>query len=136
MSKNIRDFKIGDSIVRVEPAKPYSPVRKDIFGQISGGLRDRSYMGEKVIFKGIANGLIYVERTDGTQIKLFGLSNSLALDIFDEGWEEWVDIFNLTEGNFHTNNSEDGDYILNKIEEYLKNENFEMLNKIKNKING
>ena len=59
--KTIYDFNKGDEIVRVVPAKEYST-----------GVRDRSYMGEKLIFVGIANGQIYFKRTDSFSISIFG----------------------------------------------------------------
>jgi len=51
--KTIDQFKTGDEIVRLEPAKPYRTAT-----------RDRSYLGEKLTFIGVANGNIYLERDD------------------------------------------------------------------------
>ena len=133
MGRNIKNFKLGDAIVRVEPAKEYSPLRTDMFGT-HGGVRDRSYIGEKLIFKGIANGQIYLERTDDLEISLFKRKElNLALDIFDDGWDSWVEPNTLTNGNIPSCNE---DYILKMIEDLVKNENYEILGKIKKMING
>lgn len=42
-SKSIHSFQKGDEIVRLEPAKAYS-----------SGVRDRSYLGEKLVYIGCA----------------------------------------------------------------------------------
>jgi len=77
----IYEFVQGDEIVRVQPSKTYS-----------SGIRDRSYMGQKLIFVGIANGCIYCKRTDEFSISIFGDKLvDLSLDIWDEGWELYVD---------------------------------------------
>lgn len=86
--KTIYDFKKGDEIVRVQSAKPYST-----------GLRDRSYMGEKLIFIGIANGQIYCQRTDALSLKIFGDKTlGLSLDLWDEGWDLFIDPKTLSYG--------------------------------------
>ena len=70
--KTIYDFKKGDEIVRVQPAKPYSGVRINLFGENEGGVRDRSYMGVKLIFVGILNGQIYCQVTDKLTLTILG----------------------------------------------------------------
>lgn len=87
----IYNFKRGDEIVRVSPAKEYAPREMTPFGP-RGGRRDRSYMGEKLIFVGIANGQIYLKRTNPMKISIFGDKLiDLDLDKWDEGWEYWFD---------------------------------------------
>ena len=83
--KTIYEFKKGDKIVRVEPAK-------SIAGGIGDGIRDRSYVGEKMLFHGIANGVIYIKPTQ--KVTIFISDNGfidLPLDIWDEGWDYWVE---------------------------------------------
>jgi len=90
--KTIYDFKKGDKITRVQPAKPYLAVINGLFGQEKDGVRDRSYIGEKLIFVGIANGRIYCQRTDSFSLSIFGDKLlDLALDIWDEGWDLFID---------------------------------------------
>jgi len=76
----IYEFSQGDEIVRNKPSKAYS-----------SGVNDRSYMGEKLVFVGIDNGYICCKRTDDFSLMIFGdkLLN-LPLDIWDEGWELYV----------------------------------------------
>ena len=84
--KNIYDFKKGDEIVRVVPSRiiSYSDMHPE-------GSRDRSYIGSKLIFVGIANGCIYLQRT-GVEAKMFpDQLVELPLDLFDEGWDCYVD---------------------------------------------
>ena len=84
--RSVYDFKKGDEVVRVEPSKPlgYSD-----FGDMP--ITDRSYIGQKLIFVGIANGCVYLKRT-GIEAKIFeGDLVDLPLDIYDEGWDFYVD---------------------------------------------
>jgi hypothetical protein len=86
--KSIYEFKKGDEIVRITPAKPL----KNLLGEI----RDRSFLGEKMIFAGIANGQIYLRRTKKIDLKIFGNGLlDLSLDIWDDGWDYYVDPENL-----------------------------------------
>ena len=86
--KSIYEFKKGDEIVRITPAKPL----KNLFGEI----RDRSFLGEKMVFAGIANGQIYLRRTNTMDINIFGNKLlDLSLDIWDDGWDYYVDPENL-----------------------------------------
>jgi hypothetical protein len=57
--KSIYDFTPGDIVTRIQPSVI---VNKSMF---MGGLNyDSSYVGEKLIFVGIANGCAYFEPTD------------------------------------------------------------------------
>ena len=69
---NINTFKIGDEIVRTQPAKSLGVMFDPLSGQSIDRGGDRSYMGEKLIFAGIANGQIYCKRTEEVELKLFG----------------------------------------------------------------
>ena len=85
--KSIYEFKKGDNIVRITPAKPcgggmFTPE----------GVRDRSYIGERMIFAGIANGCVYLRRTNKFERKMFGDKLvDLPLDIWDDGWDYYMD---------------------------------------------
>lgn len=83
---NISEFKKGDNVVRTEA---------------SAGCEDRSYMGEKLTFVGIANGCAYFDRAeDSLMSKITGTTRTdLRLDWWSEGWEYWQDIENLEESN-------------------------------------
>ena len=82
--KSIHAFTKGDEIVRIEPSKPYLSTQIGLFGEETIETRDRSYMGEKLILVGIANGQIYLKRTDKLSIELFGDKLlSLSLDVFN-----------------------------------------------------
>jgi hypothetical protein len=77
----IYDFKINSKIVRVKPSKR---------------IGDRSYIGEKFIFKGIANGMIYLKTTDSYRIKIFNRDSvELQLDDFYDDWEYYIDPLKL-----------------------------------------
>ncbi len=117
--KSIYEFKKGDEIVRIEPAKSYG-------GFLNGReVRDRSYIGEKLIFHGIANGVIYLKPTD--KVSIF-LSNDkfidLKLDIWDEGWNYWVDPESLEENQIPR-------YIIQeKLDQAIAEENYELADKL------
>ena len=92
MSKSIYDFKKGDEVVRVVASKP---VGHTVMNPEGHG--DRSYMGNKLIFVGIANGCIYLQRT-GVEAKIFpDKLVDLPLDLFDEGWDLYIDPEKLLE---------------------------------------
>ena len=130
--KTIYDFKKGDEIVRIQPARPYSDVTIGVFGQREGGVRDRSYMGEKLIFIGIANGQIYCNRTDRFALNIFGDEPiNLSLDIWDEGWDLFVDPKKLLEG-FEPKMDES--QINDKIKKAIETEDYELAEKLKLKL--
>jgi len=130
--KTIYEFKKGDKIVRVQPAKPYSDERINIFGQKEGGIRDRSYLGEMLIFIGIANGCIYLQRTDKLNIIVFGNDIiKLALDIWDEGWDLYFDPINLLIG---LEQELDKKTIEQQIQDAIECENYELAEILKQKL--
>jgi hypothetical protein len=116
--KLIYECEKGDEIVRIVPAKPINH------------LEDRSYLGEKLIFVGIANGQIYLKHTDSLHLKLFGdkLLN-LSLDLWDDGWDDWIDPSTLI------NNKIDPHHIENKLFDALTQEDYELANTLKDIIN-
>lgn len=120
--KTIYDFYKGDEIVRIMPAKEFS----------IGGIRDRSYMGEKLIFVGIANGQIYCKRTDSLSLKVFGdkLLN-LSLDIWYEGWDLFIDPYKLFDG---LESKIDTSVIEEQLKLAIKAENYELAEILKSKL--
>jgi len=114
--KTIYEFKKGDEIVRVENAKPIQ----------GNGIRDRSYVGEKMIFAGIANGVIYLKPTTTVSTFLVGKDKliDLPLDNWDEGWDYWVDPESLL------NNVLDEKQINVKLSEAIAEENYELADKL------
>ncbi len=61
--QSIFTFKVGDTIIRVKPAERKKDIHNENLGitiQVTEGL-DNSYRTEPVIFRGIANNLIYLE---------------------------------------------------------------------------
>ena len=84
--RSIYEFKKGDEVVRVQPSKPLG------YSDFSDApVTDRSYIGQKLIFVGIANGCAYLKRT-GIEAKLFKDDLiDLPLDVYDEGWDYFVD---------------------------------------------
>jgi hypothetical protein len=128
---NIINFKKGDIITRTHPAKPYSEERMGIFGP-EGGIRDRSYMGDNLLFVGIANGQIYFKNQEYFHVSMFGDKvQGVALDIWDEGWEYYVDPKSLT-GDSEV--KMDKSYILVKIKEAEEAEDYELALKLKHQL--
>ena len=120
--KTIYEFKKGDEVVRIVPAKPINTIR------------DRSYMGNKMIFIGIANGQIYLKSSNQLEIRLLGESLiNLSLDIWDDGWDTWIDPLTLLD------NEIDPVHIEDKLFDALSAEDYELAEKLKDiltKINN
>jgi len=120
--KTIYEFKKGDEVVKIVPAKPIN------------NMRDRSFMGEKMIFVGIANGQIYLKRTNQLEISLMGESLlNISLDIWDDGWDTWIDPMTLLD------NEIDPIHIEDKLFDALTAEDYELAEKLKDiliKINN
>ena len=130
MSKTIFEFDKGNEVVRVEPSTilGYSMQNPD-------GLRDRSYIGEKLILIGIVNGCIYLKRTNEVDIKIFGDKMiELPLDIFSEGWDHYYNPELLLE-------DEDEKIIVSTdglqeaIDKAVAEENYEAASKLKKLLN-
>tara|TARA_R110000824_G_scaffold54915_4_gene151442 strand:- start:958 stop:1335 length:378 start_codon:yes stop_codon:yes gene_type:complete len=120
--KTIYEFKKGNEVVRIVPAKSLN------------NIRDRSFMGEKMIFVGIANGQIYLKRTNQLEIRLMGESLlNISLDIWDDGWDTWIDPMTLLD------NEIDAIHIEDKLFDALTAEDYELAEKLKDiltKINN
>lgn len=107
---NIKKFNRGEIIVRVE----------------SSDTGDRSYMGEKLTYIGIANGQIYLEPgEDSFHAKVLSKRIDLATDQWSEGWEKWIDVDN-TEAKGNTELS-----LISALEKAVKDENYELLGRLK-----
>jgi len=127
--KTIHAFTKGDEIIRIEPSKPYSSTQIGLFGEETIETRDRSYMGEKLIFVGMANGQIYLKRTDKLSIELFGDKLlSLSLDVFNDGWDYWFDPENLLQG------LEPKESLIHKLENAVQNEDYELAIKLRDEL--
>ena len=128
--KNICEFKKGDVITRIIPAKELP----GIFG--GRGIGDRSYIGEPFIFVGIANGCIYIKRALKVDILEFGDKlMDLKMDIFSEGWDYYIDPLSLL--------TDIDDVIIiskeqleDQLEKALEDENYELASVLKEKLNN
>jgi hypothetical protein len=85
--KSIFDFNPGDIVTRLEPTVE---INQQMF---MGGLNcDSSYIGEKLIFVGIANGCAYFEPTDKFSFLLEkGELIDLPLYKWEHGWAHYID---------------------------------------------
>ena len=72
----------------------------------------------------------YLKHTDSIHLKLFGdeLLN-LSLDLWDDGWDDWVDPYTLID------NKIDPSHIENKLFDALTQEDYELANTLKDIIN-
>ena len=125
--KSIYEFKKGDIITRVEPSKTLG--KGGFFSD--EGFQDRSYVGDKLIFVGIANGNIYCKRTCPFELKILGEGLiDMALDIFSDGWDLWIDPLTLLEDIDETLYVST-DNLQEAINKAIEEENYEAANKLK-----
>lgn len=119
--KNINQFKRGDFIVRLEPAKEYR-----------SGLRDRSYLGEKLTYIGCANGNIYLEREESCiMTRITGTARLvLSADLWNEGWDYWVNPDDL----FSEKPVLNLQYLQLQLDKAVMAENYEEAEKIKKQM--
>jgi hypothetical protein len=89
------EFKPGDIVTRLIPSKPIK-----IMGEET--IVDRGYIGEELMFLGIVNGCVNVERMNHTKQDLLKamfspgpVMISLPLDAYDEGWAYYIDPYSL-----------------------------------------
>jgi len=128
MSKNIYEFDKNDVVVRVEPSRiiGYSIINPD-------GTRDRSYIGEKLIFVGVTNGCIYLKRTDEAQVKVFGDKLvELPLDLFSDGWNYYQSPSSLLESDDNIIVSDEE--LRKQIELAVADENYEKADRLSKKL--
>ena len=89
-------------------------------------------MGKRMIFVGIANGQIYLQRTDKFELSMFGDEFvDLPVDIWDEGWDLFIDPKKLLEG-FEP--KMDVSTIEEQIKKAIENEDYELAEKLKSKL--
>lgn len=123
--RSVYDFNKGDEVVRIEPSKTIGA--SEMFSE---GHRDRSYIGEKLIFIGIANGCAYFSRT-GIKAKIYGDELlDLPLDIYDEGWDYYVDPQTLVDNVIPLHSLE------RALELALEKEDYEAAANIQKRINS
>ena len=125
MSKSIFEFKKGDKIVRVEPAKSYGT---SLFGEPLKG--DRSYIGEELEFMGVLNGCVYVKPIRITWINKKDDLRNLPLDVFSEGWDYWVDPKSLLDDSLEDAISATESELKKRIELAIADENYELADKL------
>ncbi|HSE99804.1 MAG TPA: UvrB/UvrC motif-containing protein [Nitrososphaeraceae archaeon] len=121
VNKSIHSFKKGDTIVRIQPAKPYRE-----------GVRDRSYLGEKLTFIGCANGNIYLEREENaTMTKIIGTQELvLTLDVWSEDWDYYIDPKELFAKEVVVNVK----YLQSLLDKAVLEENYEEAEKLRKQI--
>lgn len=99
---NIHEFKKGEIITRTEPsAAIFGGFVNILTGQDKPLTGDRSYMGDKLEFVGVANGMAYFKQlsskwgfeTNSNELR------SLELDAWSEGWEYYVNPETLLQEN-------------------------------------
>ncbi len=108
---NIKEFKKGDYIVRIGATDKYG---------------DRSYIGEKLMFVGIANGCAYFDRLECYSFEKKRIR--LELDIWSNNWEYWEDINDL-QNEPNKQAKYDFKQVINKA---IENEDFELISEFKN----
>ena len=84
--KKLTEFKKGDVITKIEPRK-YMANSMSFIGSSYEDI-DTSYIGEKIIFKGIANGMAYVTCFDYDGKKE---ERSIKICLYEDGWDYYVD---------------------------------------------
>lgn len=139
---NIREFKKGDNIVRTKPAKPLSNSEDIEFMGMKMGSRggggDRSYMGNEMEFVGIGNGMIYCKNKDKFHLSMFGDKlTSLAEDIWQEGWEFWIDPLSLGDVDYNVKEARvkrAKDQLKMDIQQAIEIEAYELVDELKEKL--
>ena len=111
---NINEFKIGTQVVRIEASE---------------GVGDRSYIGEQLTLKAIANGCAYFERCeDDFMTKVTGTTEmKLTLDWFANGWDYYQNI-NKTNNDV---NAQIKFSLKAEIKKAVENEDYELLAELK-----
>jgi len=140
---SIYDFKKGDLITRIQPSKPIPGLEEE-------DIRDRAYIGIALIFLGVANGCVYVERDNrrGDEDEMTGIGGffkmmmqssgpiNLPLDMWDEGWSYYVDPYSLSKPDIF--NESLTKYEINELEdrlkEALKNEDYKKADILQKRI--
>ena len=130
-AKTIYEFSPGDIVTRIQPAILIS---NSLF---AGGMNyDASYVGEKLVFIGIANGCAYFEATDSfTYLLERGKIIDLPLHKFEEGWAHYIDPVTLINGKTRTKYQSMSDTeLIQKMDEAIDSEDYEEASRIKHEI--
>lgn len=130
--KTIHEFKPGDILTRVQPAMVVS--QGTFFG---GGVSyDSSYVGEKLVFVGIANGCAYFEPTEEFSITLQrGELISLRLHKFEEGWAHYIDPRTLVDAKPMSKYASMSDTsLVAELDNAIADENYEEASRIQHEI--
>ena len=107
---NIYHFRKGDKVTRLKPLIE------------SDGYKNFTYIGQPLIFLGIANATIYLKREKSTLeenpfLILFGITNkpiTLPVELWQDGWGYWINPDFLND-DFDSINSEN-----KSIEKHIK----------------
>lgn len=130
-SKSIYDFNPGDIVTRIEPTVR---INKAMF---MGGLDyDCSYVGEKLVFIGLANGCAYFESTESFAF-LLGKRKLIDLPIhkFEMGWAHYIDPITLVNAKPKSKYESMSDTTLvGKLDEAIDIEDYEEASRIKHEI--
>lgn len=119
---NISHFKKGDLVVITQASKSFG-ASKSV---------DRGYIGVKMTYLGIANGLIYLRIEQNVGVDFIDNDNirELPLDIWDDGWEYWVDPVTLINEEPKKSKAE----LQAKIDMAIETENYEEAEKLKQEM--
>ena len=128
---NITEFKQDDIICRVEPiSESVSLFNMFTFQSETKDYND-SYLGEKMTFIGIANGLIYLKKFYSEEIKTpENLMTALELKKWFSGWNFYIDPHSPNEKDSSLNK----DKLKEEFENAIKSENYELAAKLKSKL--
>ncbi|MEK6828550.1 MAG: hypothetical protein AABY15_00255 [Nanoarchaeota archaeon] len=129
--KLIYDFIPGDIVTRIEPTFSITQ------GMFIGGMDyDSSYIGEKLIFVGIANGCAYFEATNSFTLLLEkGKLISLELHKFEHGWAHYIDPITLLNAKPMSRYSSMSDEsLVQKLDVAIAEEDYEEASRIKHEI--
>ena len=128
-SRSIYDFNPGDIITRVEPSaltnSSFMPVNYDC-----------SYIGEKLIFLGVANGCIYLEPTDSfTYLLEKGHPIGAKLHQFEYGWAHYIDPATIASAKPKSKYESMSDTnLVGKLDEAIEVEDYEEASRIKHEL--
>lgn len=115
---NISEITKGQIITRVEPRTYYN--------YTTGGCHtDNRFIGEKLTYHGLANGMIVLSRNENEVL-------CITIHEWEEGWEFFIDPLTLVEGS--------KDMIVKtlqvKLFEAVENENYLEARRIQNELDG
>ena len=133
-SRSIHDFKPGDIVTRVEPVVTVNSGGMFMLG--SPVTEDGSYIGEKLIFLGIANGCAFFEPTDAFTKQLEGDKPiSLKLYKYENGWAHYIDPLTLVDSKPKSKYESLSDTsLISKREEAIGKEDYEEASRIQHEI--